>query len=181
MRQPPGCSWNRKLLNIALGNLRERGLDVAEFDLSLIPLYNEDVRERGYPDSVAGLRAKIGEADAVVVSCPEYNESMTSVIKVALEWASRPPGVITDNVFYIMGTSTGRSAAMRMRTHLASTLEGEGAWVVHHPEILLPGAEQVLTSDGRFQVEELYGLVDLAMTRTLEVAGKLRGLTPAYG
>ena len=43
------------------------------FDLSAIPLYNEDVREQGLPEPVADFRRRIAEADAVLIATPEYN------------------------------------------------------------------------------------------------------------
>jgi chromate reductase len=61
------------------------------FDLTSIPLYNEDVRAVGLPASVQQLREQIKAADALVIATPEYNYSIPGVLKNAIDWASRPP------------------------------------------------------------------------------------------
>ncbi|MFO0624244.1 MAG: NADPH-dependent FMN reductase, partial [Polyangiales bacterium] len=84
------ASWNKKLL-AAAAKLLPESATLATFDLAEIPLYNEDVREKGYPDGVARFRAAIADADAVLLVTPEYNYSVPGVLKNALDWASRPP------------------------------------------------------------------------------------------
>ncbi|MFO7323282.1 MAG: NAD(P)H-dependent oxidoreductase [Chloroflexota bacterium] len=89
-------SYNTRLLHIAKDMLPQ-GMTLEIFDLSPIPLYNEDVRQQGYPPAVAEFRRKIREADALLIACPEYNYSVTGVLKNAIDWASRvelhePPG-----------------------------------------------------------------------------------------
>lgn len=59
-------------------------------DLSSIPLFNAD-SEEPYPSAVHKLKEQINQADAVVISSPEYNLSYTAVLKNALEWLSRRP------------------------------------------------------------------------------------------
>jgi len=46
------------------------------FDLSSIPLYNDDVRALGFPKPVQELRDRIAEADALLIATPEYNFSI---------------------------------------------------------------------------------------------------------
>ena len=60
-------------------------------DISAFPLYNEDVRARGFPPPVEKLRKQIKEADALLFATPEYNYSISGVLKNAIDWASRPP------------------------------------------------------------------------------------------
>ncbi len=50
---------------------------------------NEDVEAQGLPASVADFKNKLSEADAVLISTPEYNFSIPPVLKNALDWASR--------------------------------------------------------------------------------------------
>ena len=60
-------------------------------DISDLPLYDDDLRLAGYPEPAARLRRQLAEADAVVLSTPEYNYSVSGVLKNAIDWASRPP------------------------------------------------------------------------------------------
>ena len=83
-------SYNTAALR-ALHELLPAGVSLVESDISDIPLYNEDVREQGWPPSVERLRRQIAEADALIFSTPEYNYSVPGVLKNAIDWASRPP------------------------------------------------------------------------------------------
>lgn len=60
------------------------------FSLNEIPLYNGDLDGEVKPESVAALKDAISEADGILFASPEYNYSMTGVLKNALDWASRP-------------------------------------------------------------------------------------------
>ena len=55
-----------------------------------VPLYNGDVEAAtGVPDSVKALAAKIAEADGLYIASPEYNYSITGVLKNLIDWLSR--------------------------------------------------------------------------------------------
>ena len=55
-----------------------------------LPLYDGDLEARGMPDSILILCDQIREADAIVISTPEYNKAPAGVLKNALDWISRP-------------------------------------------------------------------------------------------
>src|SRR6516164_4913056 len=67
------------------------GMTIVIADISAFPLYNEDVRAQGFPPVVEILRQQIKAADALLFATPEYNYSMSGVLKNAIDWASRPP------------------------------------------------------------------------------------------
>src|SRR4051794_24323307 len=101
------ASFNRALLRAAI-ELAPPDVTVETFDLSPIPLFNEDI-ERDPPASVVDLKARIRAADAILFATPEYNFSIPGVLKNAIDWASRPYG---DNAWdgkpvAIMGASVG--------------------------------------------------------------------------
>ena len=84
-------SYNMAALRAAIA-LKPAGMtDRASPTSSQIPLYNEDVRQQGFPPPVETLRRQIAAADALLFACPEYNYSMSGVLKNAIDWASRPP------------------------------------------------------------------------------------------
>jgi chromate reductase len=80
-------SYNRGLLRAFEQQLPEN-ITFTEADISEIPFYNED-KEQPFPEAVLKLKAVIETADAVIISCPEYNLSYTGVLKNTLEWLSR--------------------------------------------------------------------------------------------
>ena len=79
------ASANKKLAREALRVLVEHSLARAEFaDLKdyPMPLYDGDREQsEGLPDEAVQLGAKIAEADALIVATPEYNGSISSVLK----------------------------------------------------------------------------------------------------
>src|SRR4029078_2321341 len=83
-------SFNMAALRTAIA-LKPADMTVTIADIAQIPLYNEDVRQQGFPPPVETLRRQIKEADALLFACPEYNYSMTGVLKNAIDWASHPP------------------------------------------------------------------------------------------
>src|SRR5205814_2093404 len=83
-------SYNMAALRTAIAQ-KPPGMTIEVADISQIPLYNEDVRQQGFPPPVETLRRQIAAADALLFACPEYNYSMSGVLKNAIDWASRPP------------------------------------------------------------------------------------------
>ena len=85
-------SYNKALLEEA-SRLAPEGVDIEVYrDGQSIPPYNQDMDGDLSPAPVLDLRARIREADAVLVASPEYNGSITGVLKNLIDWASRPYG-----------------------------------------------------------------------------------------
>ncbi len=84
-------SLNRKLAGLA-ARIAEKGAAVVtasmrDFDC---PSYDGDLEKaQGIPAGAQELKRRLDEADAFIVSSPEYNGSMTGVFKNAIDWASR--------------------------------------------------------------------------------------------
>ena len=53
------------------------------------PLYDDDLAARGTPDGVQRFRELLADSDGLVVSAPEYNGSMSGVLKNLIDWTSR--------------------------------------------------------------------------------------------
>ena len=84
-----GESFNTRILT-ALPALAPAGTTIALFDISQLPLYNQDLDAENVPDVVAALRSAVAEADGVIIATPEYNHSFSAVTKNLIDWASRP-------------------------------------------------------------------------------------------
>ena len=67
------------------------GMRLETFDLGTLPLYNGDLEATGFPEPVAAFRSRLAAADALLIATPEYNYSVTGVLK---GWPSslRQPG-----------------------------------------------------------------------------------------
>jgi chromate reductase len=89
-------SFNKKLVKIAADAARAAGAQVTYLDLRDIPmpLYDGDLEtEQGIPENAKKFKAMLMAHDGFLISAPEYNSSISGVLKNAIDWASRPvPG-----------------------------------------------------------------------------------------
>jgi NAD(P)H-dependent FMN reductase len=87
------ASWNKKLIRVASEAARAGGAEVTLIDLRELPmpLYDGDLEVRdGLPANARKLKQLMVEHDGFLLSCPEYNSSISSVLKNAIDWVSRP-------------------------------------------------------------------------------------------
>lgn len=146
------ASYNRGLLRAAQ-ELAPEGVDIQTFDLTPVPLYNEDVEAQGDPEPVRELKQAIAAADALLIASPEYNYTVSGVLKNALDWASRPPqqpGLKAKPVA-IMGASTGRFGTARGQLNLRQVLLATGCHVLPAPEVYVARAPEGFDADGNLQ------------------------------
>jgi chromate reductase len=55
-------------------------------ELEVLPAFNPDLESGNPPAPVARLRALVGQADAIVISSPEYARGMAGALKNMLDW-----------------------------------------------------------------------------------------------
>jgi chromate reductase len=144
-------SHNTRLLRAAAGLLPPGAeLDVLEPDaLRAIPHYDEDLRAAGEPAAVTALRARVALADAVLVATPEYNHSLPSALKNAIDWLSRP---LAESPFRgkdvaVVGASTGMFGAVWAQAEARKVLGAVGARVVD-AELPVVHADEQFAPDG---------------------------------
>jgi chromate reductase len=169
-------SFNRAALNTAI-ELRPPGMAVTVADIAQIPPYNEDVRAQGFPPPVETLRAQIKAADALVFACPEYNYSMSGVLKNAIDWASRPPDQpFAGKPVAILGAAAGMAGGARAQLHLRHSCVFLDMHPLNKPEVLIFQAQNKFDADGRLTDETARNLIrDLmaALARwTAQLGGK---------
>jgi chromate reductase len=143
-------SYNRALLQAAR-ELAPDGVEVEEFDLAAIPLFDPDVEAAGDPAPVAALREAVRNADALLFATPEYNRGTSGVLKNAIDWLSRPAmaSVLRWKPVAVMGASTGRGGTRRAQQQVRDALLFPGAIVLDEPEVAVPLAWERFDEDGR--------------------------------
>ncbi|WP_370816253.1 NADPH-dependent FMN reductase [Jannaschia formosa] len=104
----------------------------------------------GIPGPVARLATRIAEADAVIVTTPEYNKMLSGVLKNALDWISRTPGnPWAGKPVAIMSATAGRSGGERAQWSLRLALLPFRPEIVPGPEMLLGAAKEQFDAEGR--------------------------------
>ncbi len=146
-------SFNTGLLRAAT-ELLPQDVSLDMFDLLPIPLYNGDVEDEGMPQAVQQLREKIAAADGVVIACPEYNHSVTGVLKNAIDWISRPPDQpLSGKPVALMGGGGG-FGSVRAQVHLRYLLVNLNTMQLNKPEVLVPNIASKFDDQGRLTDEE---------------------------
>ena len=152
-------SYNTALLRAA-AELAPEGMAVEICDISAIPIYNDDVREAGYPEPVAAFREALRAADAVLLASPEYNRSISGVVKNAIDWASRAPDQpFAGKPVAIMGASRGALGAAFANHHMRQVLVFLDARMINGPEVMVGFAPQKFDDSGRLTDEATRGVV----------------------
>lgn len=158
------ASMNTGLLRLA-GRVLPAGVSLTIHDLADVPLYNGDVEAVGDPPGVSRLKAAIREVDGVLLACPEYNTSVTPVLKNAVDWASRPPRdrPLAGKPVAVMGAGGGFGTRLAQQ-HLAQILKVVGMERVDGPEVAVTKARELADEHGDFHDDEL----TMAVSRLVE-------------
>ena len=119
------------------------------FELDNIPLFNQDL-ENSLPSAVADLKEKVRSAHAILFVTPEYNYSVTGVLKNAVDWTSRPFG---DNAWdgkpvAIMGASIGTTGTARVQYHLRQIFVFLKMYALNRPEVMISNAPEKFGQEG---------------------------------
>ena len=85
-------SLNLQLVKVAAEGARAAGAEVTVLDMRdfPMPLFNQDLEEaEGPPENGRELRRIMLAHDGLLIASPEYNSSITPLLKNAIDWVSR--------------------------------------------------------------------------------------------
>lgn len=85
-------SFNQALGDCLVATLTVLGAAIWRPDAALfsLPLYHGDLEAGDFPQAARELKAGLKACDAIVFVSPEYNGSVSPLLKNAIDWASRP-------------------------------------------------------------------------------------------
>ncbi len=145
------ASYNTQLVTAAAGAFGADAFTLADLNL---PLYSGDIEEIGLPDAVITLAQQIAQADAVVIATPEYNKSLSGVLKNALDWVSRTPDrPWAGKPVALMSATAGRTGGEMAIASLRLAMAPFNPHIVSGPNLLVAGchnelADGALVSEG---------------------------------
>ncbi|MFP4148269.1 MAG: NADPH-dependent FMN reductase [Nitriliruptoraceae bacterium] len=165
------ASRNRRLL-AAAGPLLPAGtaLEISS-RVGELPLFNEELETGPVPGTVRAFHREISDAEAILIASPEYNGSLTGVLKNALDWASRPAGdaVLADKPLAVIGASPSQFGAAWAQAETRRIADRIGARVVPL-ELPVPDADRAFDGDGGLRdpdlVRQLTRLVEALVALT---------------
>ncbi|MFN6453910.1 MAG: NADPH-dependent FMN reductase [Nostoc sp. EfeVER01] len=149
-------SYNKKLVKIAAAGAKAAGAEVTYIDLRdlPLPLYDEDLEaQKGLPANARTFKDLMISHQGLLIASPEYNSSLTAVLKNAIDWASRPApneaplAAFAGKVASIMSASPGALGGLRGLVHLRSIL-GNIKVLVLPDQVAVSKAYEAFNADG---------------------------------
>ena len=174
-------SFNKQLVRVAAEGARETGAEVTILDLAdlPLPLFDQDLEKaEGLPENAQRLKALMVEHDGFLVSSPEYNSSVSAVLKNAIDWASRraegePPLVaFTGKCVALMSTSPGGLGGLRGLVHARSIFGNLGMLVLPQQKAV-GGAFKAFNEDGTMADPKMQAAITALGSGLAETLAKL--------
>jgi len=153
-------SLNKKLIKIAVKGAEEAGAKVTLIDLKdyPLPIYDQEIEDsEGLPENALKLKALMLEHDGFLIASPEYNSSISGVLKNVIDWTSRqakPDEVylccFIDKVVSLMSASPGALGGLRGLVHVRSLFNNIYSLVLPKQKCI-PEAHQAFGPDGNLK------------------------------
>ncbi len=156
-------SYNKRLVKVAAEGAKAAGADTTIVDLRdyRMPLFDQDLEEaEGLPRKARELKEIMLNHDGLLIAAPEYNSSITPLLKNTIDWVSRPSNGENALIAYkgkvaaIMSTSPGRLGGLRGLVHLRSILSNIGVLVIPD-QVAVSEAHRAFGSDGNLVDEKI--------------------------
>jgi chromate reductase, NAD(P)H dehydrogenase (quinone) len=163
-------SYNSGALSV-VGSVLPEDMEFNVASLSDLPFYNADVEQRGFPAAVESFRRNVAAADALIFAVPEYNFSVSGVLKNALEWLSRPPNPPTNGKpCAVFGASVSPLGTARGQFHFRHICVSLNMIAVNTPHVDITNAKTKFDAQGRLTDQASIDLIR-------QLVGELRNLT----
>jgi len=176
-------SFNKKLVKIAAEGARVAGAQVTYLDLRDIPmpLYDGDLEtEQGVPENAKKFKAMLLAHDGFLISAPEYNSSISGVLKNAIDWASRPlPGEAPLACFagksaVLMSASPGALGGLRGLVIVRSLLSNINV-IVLPGQVAVPKAHEAFDTEGKLKDSKQQASIEALGRDLAGILIKLKG------
>jgi NAD(P)H-dependent FMN reductase len=176
-------SLNRKLLAVAA---EAAGAGVTLLDLRdyPLPLYDGDLEAaEGLPPNALRLKQLFLEHQGLLIAAPEYNSSITPLLKNTIDWVSRsapgeaPLAAYKGKVAALLSASPGSLGGLRGLQVLRLCLSSIGVLVLPD-QVAVPSAHEAFAEDGSLKDAKRQAAVTALARKLAEVVAKL-GPQPA--
>ena len=175
-------SFNNALVRIAEAGARDAGAAVTHVDLRdyRLPVFDvDDEAADGKPDPAKALKQLMTEHDGFLIAAPEFNSSITGVLKNTIDWVSRPDDgydsmlpAFRGKVVILMSASPGALGGLRGLVHVRSILGNLGC-IVLPEQVAVMKAHEAFADDALIDERQQARVVGLGRTLA-ETVAKLR-------
>ncbi len=175
------ASYNKKLVRVAARGAAAAGAAVTVIDLKdyPLPLFDADLEsEHGPPENAVRFKKLLVGHDGFLIASPEYNSSITAVLKNAIDWASRPaegePRLVAfkGKAAAILSASPGALGGLRGLVHVRSILGNIGVLVLPD-QVTVPKASEAFDTQGNLTDARQQAAVEGLGRSLAELLGKI--------
>ncbi|MGH7243067.1 MAG: NADPH-dependent FMN reductase [Phycisphaerales bacterium] len=176
-------SFNCKLLKVAAEAARKAGAEVTLLDLRdfPLPIMDQDLEAaEGVPQNAMKLKKLFIEHQGFLIASPEYNSSVTPLLKNTIDWVSRPVpneaplAAYQGKVATVMSASPGALGGLRGLVHLRSILGNIGV-IVLPEQVAISTAHESFNSDGTLKDAKQLPKVESAVKKLADAVRKFHG------
>jgi chromate reductase, NAD(P)H dehydrogenase (quinone) len=130
------------------------------------------------PEIVSEFKQKVRDADAIILAAPEYNGSVSGVLKDALDWASRPYGdsSISGKPVAVLTAVSGRNGGRTVLNHLSLIIDYLDAGLIGEPVLVQQASGKFDDQSSISDPETFYKVEKLATQILGELATKAKTL-----
>lgn len=167
-------SFSKKIAN-AVREMAPDGFEFKIIPLDDLPVYNQDFDDHDQvPQSYTSYRDALKAADGFIFITPEYNRSMSSVMKNALDVGSRPYGqsVWDGKPGAVFSNSPGNLSAFGANHHLRQCLVFLNVFAMQQPEVYLADIGGVFDEQGKIKNQSVSEFLQDAIDAFVDWFGK---------
>ena len=169
-------SVNKKLVQQAANLASELGAEVKFIDLKdyPLPIYDADLEAQyGMPENAKLLQNLMVNSQVILIASPEYNGSLTGLLKNTIDWVSRSPTksasreAFQRKKFALMSASPGPMGGAKGLLHLQTILQDIGGIVT--PQYVTVGkANQAFDEKGTLKDPKTYSALKKLIKNTIQ-------------
>lgn len=138
----------------ACKELMPAGMSMTIAQIGEIPMYNQDIFDAGIPQPAKRFYDDVAAADGVLIATPEYNFSVTPLLKNAIDWVSKMPNQPFNNKpIALFSASQGPLGGARVQYELRKILVQLWGLVLPRPEVFIGAAPTKFDKDGKLTDE----------------------------
>ena len=176
-------SINKKLARLAANMAEAEGASVTYIDLKdyPMPLYDGDLEaETGLPENAIKLKEVFLEHDGFFIAAPEYNSSISPLLKNTLDWISRahqekeaPLSVYRNKVAALGAVAPGALGGLRGLVPLRMMLSNIMVQVVP-TQVAIPSGFTAFEDNGALKDENMNKMLQNTIREFVQTAQALK-------
>lgn len=174
-------SFNQRLVTVASEFATAAGADVTLLNMRdfPLPLFDQDLEQaEGPPENATKLKQLFMDHAGLLIASPEYNSSISPMLKNVIDWVSRPAdgeamlAAYRGKVAALLAASPGALGGLRGLVHVRAILGNIGVHVVPD-QVAVPSAHEAFGDDGKLKDAKLASRVERAVQSLVDTTAKL--------